>query len=259
MHETESPFSARWLGLTQRRFFLIMLIGSFAYHWLPGLMFPMLNFFPWWCLIQPNSTILSQLTGPNGFAMGLITLDWSNLSLSFQHPLIPPWWAYANMIVGFCLVGYLIIPILYYSNVLDWSRLPVTGSLDAAVLGHPEQRQASINTAFSTYLYFGGIIAIVIHTILFHGVSLFKYARQSLHNRQNDIHCTLISQYKEARGWLYGILFASTFTGTCLICHFTHLMPWYYMFVAVPLAVVLIIPVGVLQVSHRLIVYLFLF
>lgn len=250
LHETESPLSPRWLGLTRRRFFLIVLIVSFCYQWVSRFMFPMLGFFPWWCLINQRSVLLSQLTGPRGFAMGLLPLDWGVIGNALRTPIIVPAWAHMNIAVTFLSVGWLIIPLLYYTNVAEWARLPLTGTTNYKVIGHPGQTQKTVAHAVVTYCYFGAILALFLHTALFHGRDLIKYARTSLHNRQNDVHCTLIGKYKDAPGWMYASLFIVTLIALCLTCHFGKLMPWYYVLVAVSLVIIYIIPSSVMRVSN---------
>lgn len=250
LNETESPLSARWLGLTRRRFLVIVLGISFVYRWFPGFIFPMLIVFPWWCLINPSSTRLSQVTGPSGLAMGLIPLDWLTIAPTQIWHLIAPWWAYANMIVGFVLIGWLIIPILYYCNVADWADLPVTGTTYYPVADNPDQAQYTVTTAIINYIFWGSFIALFLHTILFHSRDLWKYARTSLQNRQNDVHCTLIGKYKEAPGWVFGILFAITLLGACLTCHFSNFLSWYYVIAATCIGIIFVVPMGLLQVSY---------
>ncbi len=252
-HEIEPPLSPRWLGLTRRRFFVVVLIISFCYQWISRFIFPMVDYFPWWCLINQKSTLLSQLTGPNALAMGLLPLDWGVIGNALRTPIIVPGWAHMNIGITFILVGWLIIPLLYYKNVLNWARLPITGITNYAVIGSPEQTQMTVTNAIVTFCYFGGMFALFVHTFLFDGRDLIKYARTSLHNRQNDVHCTLISKYKEAPGWVYAILFVITFISLCLTCHYGQLMPWYYLLVSIILVVVYIIPSSVMQV--RLILY----
>ena len=92
LHEVESPFTAKWLGLTRRRFFVILLIITFCYPWVSRFMFTMLGVFPWWCLINQNSIVLSQLTGPRAFSIGLLPLDWSVISNVLRTPIIVPAW-----------------------------------------------------------------------------------------------------------------------------------------------------------------------
>ncbi len=252
LHEVESPLATRWLGLTRLRFFIVVVIISFCYQWGPRFMFPMLDGFPWWCLINQNSVLLSQLTGPKAFAMGLFPLDWGVIGNLLRTPIITPAWAHINIGIGFLLIGWLVIPILYYTNVQDWARLPVTGTTNYKVIGSSTQTQKTVTEAVVSYFYFGAILALFLHTILFHGRTLIRYARTSLHNRQNDVHCTLIGKYKEAPGWIYGILFIITLTTACLTCHYGQLMPWYYVFVAVSLVIVYIIPSSFMRVSYLL-------
>ncbi|CAF1295330.1 unnamed protein product [Adineta steineri] len=247
LNETESPLSTRWLGLTRRRFLVFVLTISFVYRWFPSFIFPMLTTFPWWCLIKPSSTRLSQVTGPNGLAMGLFPLDWLTIASGQSFHLIPPWWVYVNMIIGFVLIAWFIIPILYYCNVANWASLPVTGLNTYPVIDHSDQVQRTITVAIVDYIFWGSFLALFLHTILFHSRDLWKYARTSLHNRQNDVHCTLIGKYKEAPGWIFGILFTVTLLTACLICHFTHFLPWYYVIAATCIGTVFIVPMGLLQ------------
>jgi hypothetical protein len=251
LNEKESPLSYRWLGLTRRRFFVIILLFAFIYHWFPGLIFPNLDSFPWWCLINQNSTTLSQLTGPAGLAMGLVSLNWNRYLFEYMSPLTQPWWTYANMIVAFVLVGWILVPILYYSNVANWAKLPIIG--DSFVYPSPNDKNAvqlSAAPAIVIHIYLGVMISLCIHTILYHGRDILKYSRTSLKNRQNDVHCTLISQYKEVSEWIYGILFLLTFVSVCLIAHFCGLLPWYYTFVAIAISAAFTVPAAIVQVSE---------
>jgi hypothetical protein len=209
-----------------------MLIASFCYQWVPLFMFPMINYFPWWCVINRSSTLLSQLTGPSALAMGLLPLNWGVISNTLRTPIMVPGWAHMNIGITFLLIGWLVIPVLYYANVYEWARLPVTGTTDYPVIGQPDKTQKTVTHALVTYFYFGAMLALFLHTLLFHSRDLIKYARTSLQNRQNDVHCTLIAKYKEASGWVYCILFIVTLIGACLACHFGELMPWYYVFVS---------------------------
>jgi hypothetical protein len=250
MHEKESPLSPRWLGLTRYCFFIIILIFAFTYQWFPLLIFPKLNSFPWWCLINQNSTVLSQLTGPAGLAMGLIPLNWYQFLYPYMSPLTQPWWAYANMIIGFVLVGWILIPVLYYSNVLNWSKLPIIGNVPYLSPNDENNVQYPVGTAIVTYLYFAVFISLLVHTFLYHGRDILKYSRTSLKNRQNDVHCTLISQYKDVPKWMYIMVYIIAFVSSCLVCNFCDLMPWYYMFVTVGLSIIFTIPISIVQVSE---------
>ncbi len=85
----EDNRKSRWT-LSRLRFFLLILIVQFIWHWFPGYIFPFLAFFSWICMIKPNNIVLSQLTGPNGLGMGFVQLDWNNSVAFLGSPIIVP-------------------------------------------------------------------------------------------------------------------------------------------------------------------------
>jgi hypothetical protein len=61
--------------------------------------------------------VVNQLFGVvSGLGMSAFTFDWSQIAY-IGSPLIVPWWAQVNMIVGFLFFYWLLAPILYYTNV----------------------------------------------------------------------------------------------------------------------------------------------
>lgn len=74
--------------------------------------------------------------------MSLFTLDWSQISYVIS-PLIVPWWAEVNIFVGFVLLYWIVVPILYYTNVSgSWCLVkvaPVTSGLTPSLfLSYPK-------------------------------------------------------------------------------------------------------------------------
>lgn len=69
------------------------------------------------CWAFPESQVINTLFGSNmGLGMGVITLDWSQISL-IGNPLVIPWWAQCNIVAGFVLFYWIIVPVIYYTNV----------------------------------------------------------------------------------------------------------------------------------------------
>jgi hypothetical protein len=67
----------------------------------PGYLFTALSYFNWVCWIAPNNVPLNQMFGySHGMGMSLITFDWSQIAY-IGSPLATPWWAAANVGVGF--------------------------------------------------------------------------------------------------------------------------------------------------------------
>lgn len=64
-----------------------------------------------------GNRLVNQLFGStNGLGFGIFTLDWSQIAY-IGSPLVIPWWAEVNVIVGFAFFFWFLGPILYYTNV----------------------------------------------------------------------------------------------------------------------------------------------
>lgn len=48
--------------------------------------------------------------------MGILTFDWSQITW-ICSPLMVPWWAEAQIFLGFFFIYWVICPAMYYSNV----------------------------------------------------------------------------------------------------------------------------------------------
>ena len=83
-----------------------------------------LSYFSWVCWIAPNNKTVNALFGTQyGLGMGIFTFDWTQITL-IGNPLVIPWWAQVNILVGFVLFYWLIVPIIYFTNVRHY--LPVS-------------------------------------------------------------------------------------------------------------------------------------
>ena len=64
-----------------------------------------------------ENLVVNQLFGTvSGLGMGFITFDWSQISF-ISSPLMVPWWAQVHVFAGFVVMYWLVLPILYYTNV----------------------------------------------------------------------------------------------------------------------------------------------
>jgi OPT family oligopeptide transporter len=76
--------------MTRERFFLVVLLASFVWYWIPGYIFTALSVFNWVCWIKPDSVVVNALFGTNsGLGMGIFTFDWSMISY-IGSPLVTP-------------------------------------------------------------------------------------------------------------------------------------------------------------------------
>ncbi|KAG0286287.1 hypothetical protein BGZ98_005151, partial [Dissophora globulifera] len=112
-------------GRTSRmKYYLLIALGSLIYYWFPGFIFLSIGTISWMCWIKPDNVVLSQLTGSSGLGIGTIAFDWAALS-AYVNPLITPWFAQLNILIGFILVVYIAVPIAYYTDLWGSKNFPI--------------------------------------------------------------------------------------------------------------------------------------
>jgi hypothetical protein len=61
--------------------------------------------------------VVNQLFGvETGLGMSILTFDWNQIAF-IGSPLMIPWWAEVHIMAGFVVAYWVIVPIIYYSNV----------------------------------------------------------------------------------------------------------------------------------------------
>jgi hypothetical protein len=192
MHEKERR------RMTRGKFFLIALICSFAWYIVPGYLFPTLTAISWVCWVYPKSITMQQIgSGLNGLGVGALTLDWSVVASFLGSPLVSPFFATANVFVGYIVFVYGMLPISYWVlNLYNASTFPLfsndlyTGSgqlynisaivndkfeIDMDAYAQQGKIHLSLFFAVSYGLGFATIAATLSHVILFYG----KYVSSS--------------------------------------------------------------------------------
>lgn len=178
-------------ALTRNQFFLIAFTCSFAYYVFPGYLFPKLTSISWLCWIFSSSVLIQQLgSGLHGLGIGAIGLDWSSISSYLGSPLASPWFATANIAVGYFLCMYVVTPITYWLNVFKSKTFPIFSDELFTSDGQKYNISAIIDPNFhidlqayeregrlylSTFFAMGYgfsfacLTATIVHVLLFHG------------------------------------------------------------------------------------------
>ncbi|ORZ06653.1 OPT family small oligopeptide transporter [Absidia repens] len=258
-----------WSGPTRFQWFLYMFGGMFVYYWLPGYFFTVLTFFSWACWIDPKNVALGQLTGgANGLGMLAISFDWETIVSFLQSPLIVPWWAIANISVGFVIIAWILTPAMYYSNVWDAKTFPILTQqlfttdgqpwnntrvltpdkyLDEAAYAEYGPMRMSAFFAITYGIGFAGVTSVLTHTFLYHRKEIMRQFRASRQDNE-DIHHKLMRVYPEVPGWWYYSIFIIAFGISFAVneCFHTGLPPW-GMFLALALAAIFVLPIGIIQ------------
>lgn len=137
MHEKEDDDDNEFVNakgnkrpMSRAKFFVIALICSFSWYIFPGYIFQALSSISWVCWAYPNSVTAQQIgSGLNGLGVGAFTLDWATVASFLFSPLICPFFAIANVFVGYAMIMYVVIPISYWGlNVYNAKNFPLYSS-----------------------------------------------------------------------------------------------------------------------------------
>jgi OPT family oligopeptide transporter len=76
--------------MSRERFFLLMVLASFVWYFVPGYLFTGLSMFSWICWIAPRNVVVNSLFGTmSGLGMSILTFDWNMISF-IGSPLVTP-------------------------------------------------------------------------------------------------------------------------------------------------------------------------
>ncbi|WKA12666.1 hypothetical protein VitviT2T_030030 [Vitis vinifera] len=194
LHEKEKRSKG---GVTRLQFFLIVFISSFAYYLVPNYLFPSISTVSIICLIWKNSITAQQIgSGLYGMGLGSFGLDWATVASFLGSPLATPGFAIINILVGFFIIVYILLPLTYYNNAYDAKKFPIFSSHTFDSTGQPynltrilDPKTFSINldeyNAYSklylsvffsvTYgISFATLAAAVSHVALFNGSTIWQ-------------------------------------------------------------------------------------
>ena len=263
------PAKTHGWSISRYRYFLIVFLGSFCWYWFPGFIAPFLSVFCFACWIRPNNVVVNQLFGGwTGLSLLPITFDWTQITAYAYSPLIPPWHAIANTMIGVVLFFWVTTLGVHYTNTWYSNYLPISDSqsydntgnlynvtniltpdftLDLAAYESYSPLFLSTTFALAYGLSFAAIAAVIVHTAIFHGQEVWiKY--RSMKSEEEDVHFRMMQKYKDAPQWWYAGLFVVMFAISMGIClGYPTLMHWWGFIVAMLIAVVWFVPIGLIQ------------
>jgi OPT family small oligopeptide transporter len=268
LHAQETAGTQARAGISRERFFLYVFVGYIFYNFFPSYLFTALSSFSWVCWIAPNNAKVNQMFGVvHGMSMGIITLDWGQITYN-GSPLPVPWWAAANIGITVLFFYWFLVPILYYTNVWYTGFLPLVSSHSFDNSGNSYNVTRIINEdatfnleayraysplfisasfAMSYGLSFASITATLTHIFLYYRKQIWTQARRSL-SEQPDIHARLMSAYKEVPEWWYISIFLSMFVfGIVAIEAWDTQFPVWAFILALLISFAYTVPIGIIQ------------
>ncbi|KAF8861288.1 small oligopeptide transporter-like protein [Acephala macrosclerotiorum] len=251
------------------RWFGYVCLGAFVYYFIPGFLMQFLSVFAFATWIAPNNVVVNQLFGgTTGLSLLPITFDWTQISGFVGSPLIPPWFAQANTLIGVVVFYIIGASALHYSGTWSAKFLPMSDSvtydntgasynttriltpqftLDLAAYKAYSPLFLSTTFAMSYGLSFAAIAALIVYTYLNHGKQIWQQFRNST-KEEPDIHMKLMKKYPEAPTWWYMSLFA-LMIGLSLITvlAFPTNLTWWAFLLALGISFAFSLPIGIIQ------------
>ncbi|KAL8253257.1 hypothetical protein R6Q59_036950 [Mikania micrantha] len=274
LHENEKRPKG---GTTRTQFFLIVMLCSFAYYLFPGYLFQILTSVSWVCWINRNSVLVNQLgSGQNGLGLGSFGLDWSTVAAYLGSPLASPWFATANVAIGFSLMMFVVTPLTYWHNVYRAKNFPfysvelfkadgssynttavINSQFQLDKIAYEKQGPLYMSTFFAmTYgLGFATLSATVVHVMLFHGRDILdkmKGVFASSETKKVDVHTRLMRAYKPVPMswfWVILVLNISLILFACMHYADTLQLPWWGVLLACGVAIVFTLPIGIIAAT----------
>ncbi|KAJ6896110.1 oligopeptide transporter 4 [Populus alba x Populus x berolinensis] len=260
--------------MTRAKFFVIALAGSFVWYLFPGYLFTTLTSISWVCWVFPKSVTAQQLgSGMRGLGLGAITLDWSVVASFLFSPLISPFFAIANVLVGYVFIIYVAMPLAYWGlDLYGASKFPIFSSHLFTAEGHKYNITAIVNNKFQldipnyeqqgrihlsmffalTYGFgFATIAATLTHVAFFYGREILQKYRASYKGKE-DIHTRLMKRYKDIPSWWFYLLLGVTLIVALALCIFLNdqvQMPWWGLIFASVMAFVFTLPISIITAT----------
>ncbi|KAF4626165.1 hypothetical protein G7Y89_g11996 [Cudoniella acicularis] len=238
IHTRKTPEGLQLSGwkIGRYRWFLVVMCGIFVWEWFPLWIAPLLATFTFVSWAAPNNIVVNQIFGgQTGLGLIPISLDWSTITAFIYSPLIYPFHAIANTLIGLVIFAIITSIGIHYTDPQKYA----------------EYSPLFLSTTFAIGygLSFASMTAVVVHTYLYHGKEIMQKLKATRHDGA-DIHQRLMQKYVQAPIWWYAlsslIMFAIGLV-TCLYWE-THLT-WWAFIIALLVATFFYLPIGIVKAT----------
>ncbi|KAJ3024946.1 UNVERIFIED_CONTAM: hypothetical protein HDU68_007625 [Siphonaria sp. JEL0065] len=223
-------------------------------------------------------------TSASGAGLGFLsfTFDWSFISA--YAPITTPLWAMFNQMFGIYFFVWIVVPLCWYFDV--WGDQIVGSTSEYGFTlntpatfdknGHhistarfvqydpKDNISLVLNTTFydmhkpirittefavqylSSFIVF---VAAMVHVGLWYGKDIWNRFRASLRDLDSDdVHARLMDAYDDVPEWWYMSLLVITLVGAIAVCQWGGFeLPWWGVLLAAVLALVSMLPIGIIQ------------
>ncbi|KAI1752395.1 OPT oligopeptide transporter protein-domain-containing protein [Xylaria castorea] len=271
MYETNNIKDPSIIGgsMSRYRWFGLIALGSCVYYFIPGFLAQFLSVTAVATWFAPQNAVVNQLFGGiTGLSIIPITFDWTQVAGYIGSPLVVPWHAIANTLIGVVMFFIGLTSFLHYTGAWYSQYLPMsdastydnTGAIynvsrvltpefTLDEVAYQSYSPLFISTAFalSYGLSFAAITALVTHTALYYSGPIWAQFRNSTHEKP-DIHMKLMRKYKEAPSWWYTSLFLIVLALSLIaVLFYPTNLKWWAFLLAVAIAFIFSLPIGIIE------------
>ncbi|KAG6532601.1 oligopeptide transporter 4-like [Zingiber officinale] len=260
--------------MSRAKFFVIVLACSFTWYTVPGYLFPTITNISWVCWAFSNSVTAQQIgSGLQGLGLGAFTLDWAAVASFLGSPLVSPFFAIANVIVGYALLMYVAIPVCYWGfNLYDAKTFPIFSSdlftasgqaynitaivndrFEINMEAYEQQGRINLSMFFALSYGFGfaAIAATLTHVMFFYGGEIYDRFRVAYKGKP-DIHTKLMKKYEDIPQWWFQVLLVVTFAASLILCTVLKdqvQLSWWGLIFACGMAFIFTLPVSIITAT----------
>ncbi|XP_020680930.1 oligopeptide transporter 1 isoform X1 [Dendrobium catenatum] len=264
--------------ITRFQFFIVVFITSFAYYTIPGFIFPAISTISVLCLIFKKSITMQQIgSGLKGLGVGSFGIDWSTVTNIWGSPLATPASAIFNIMLGFFIGIYVLIPICYWTNAYNVKRFPIISYDIFDYTGHSynttriinnktftlnleeAESYSKINISINFLLAYGTsfayMTASIIHVALHDGKNILKMWKDTKEcdKEKMDVHARLMKRnYEPVPQWWFYVLLVTVIGLSIFTCigFGRHLqVPWWGLLFIFIIALLFTLPFGVIMAT----------
>jgi hypothetical protein len=99
------------VGRKQKYVFFAVLVGLTFWEFLPEYVSPFLSSLSFLCWVAPENAVANFIgAGIGGMGFHNLSLDWPNISTSFENPMIMPFWTSLVLFPAFVLNCWVLLP-----------------------------------------------------------------------------------------------------------------------------------------------------
>ncbi|CAL0326649.1 unnamed protein product [Lupinus luteus] len=265
-------------GSTRLQFFFMVFAASFAYCIVPSYFFQSISTISFVCLVWKNSITAQQIgSGMKGLGIGSFGLDWNTVVGFLGSPLAVPGFAVINILVGFVLFMYVLIPLSYWNNLYDAKKYPLISShtfdstgaiynvtrilntktfdIDLDNYNNYSKLYLSITFAFEYGLSFASLTATLSHVVLFHGKAILRMWRKTtaLKGELGDVHTRIMKKnYEQVPEWWFVSILTAMVIMALVACEGFGKqlqLPWWGILLSLAIGLLFTLPIGVIQAT----------